>query len=1108
MEAPVPVDLPPISLAELKQAVAWSDPGAVLVRPVILRRVIREDRRLVGFRLKIPHRKSYVIGREALLEIVDAVDLDLAPGRELPERVVLIEQPSERELAARSGDEVLVACWRLLFHGRVHVALEQRVAAGALSATALRGKISRIGVVEFDEIRTVLAQERMLLPPVVDTAVYVEFAAVYLELRHFAATFVARYFPALEDVAAIDALLSEDVDAETLYQATRPQGAPDPTDPFQMQQWEEGPDEPDAVEPPSEPPSEGRSPWLYRLLLGLANRAERSGNLVRSAIYLARAARRAPEAWSGRSRAMLRGVVQRLVDRLLAALELRGESSLVWREPLLRLVEQAAAGVWTAEARLLYVLQKVCLDSEREISTVDLVEWVLSRGRRPIVRPLPNQREVLMSKHLSAAMRRLATVRMGDAQRRQLSALLHAAAERVEAQFRRRAGPRVLAALDAVGLKPANLPERVAQKKLSEELLDRVVERGFVTLGDLRDAMSRNTLKLPDLARPADFFRGDRLLEADRRLAEAIDGVYRRGEFYLRWMQRLSALAFGTRTGRFLTRYAAVPFGGAYLALAGVEHVVEFITHRKLHINSPLNLLLLGLFLLGLLYVERFRRVVRHGWSVFCRLVRAVAIDLPCWIACWPVVRQILDSRVFLLAEQYVLKPAFWAAIVCLVVPFRWTGWPSSLLRVSGVFLAANLVLNSRLGREMEETVTGWIVESWHRYGVRLVTGLFYYVWDLFAAILGAIERALYEVAQWLWFRSGQGRGMLVVKGLMGFVMFFVTYVVRFGVNLLIEPQINPIKHFPVVTVSHKLLLPMIPSFAGVLALTMEKGLAITVATAVITSIPGIFGFLVWELKENWRLYAANRADALEPVLIGHHGETMGRLLRPGIHSGTIPKRYARLRRAERRARRNGAWKGVRKQMHALEHIELSVRRYVDREFLELLAQSPQWDRDPPVVEGIRLGTNRVQVRIRLAERPQAALRIRLETKAGWIVAGAADGGLMGQLTSDERGQLALAMVGLFKTSGAELVRQQIEAALAHPAGYDFRAEGLVAWFDPALVAETLYDLRDGDAGWRRQLLFAETRVRWEQWVAAWGAEPAAGTEPAIAAVTPPVEEA
>ena len=134
--------------------------------------------------------------------------------------------------------------------------------------------------------------------------------------------------------------------------------------------------------------------------------------------------------------------------------------------------------------------------------------------------------------------------RISESQRRQLADLVQHATMRVEARLRRRIGPIINAALDEVGLMPQNLPERVARKKLVEELLDQIGDRGFLTMGDLRDAISRNNLKLPDLAGPFGFLRGDDLLLADRKLSLMLDGVYRRGEFYVRWMQRLSSLGF------------------------------------------------------------------------------------------------------------------------------------------------------------------------------------------------------------------------------------------------------------------------------------------------------------------------------------------------------------------------------------------------------------------------------------------------------------------------------------------------------------------------------------------------------------------------------------
>src|SRR5262245_1596507 len=94
-------------------------------------------------------------------------------------------------------------------------------------------------------------------------------------------------------------------------------------------------------------------------------------------------------------------------------------------------------------------------------------------------------------------------------------------------------------------------------------------------MGGLRDALSRTPLELPDLSGPAELGLADPLLRANRGLGGAIAGVYRGGEIYLRLLQRLSSLAFATIIGRFLTRFVVIPFGGAYLALEGLQHMVQ-----------------------------------------------------------------------------------------------------------------------------------------------------------------------------------------------------------------------------------------------------------------------------------------------------------------------------------------------------------------------------------------------------------------------------------------------------------------------------------------------------------------------------------------------------
>ena len=1131
-EGPIkPIDSEPTSrltLGELEVAVRAADPTAFLVLPRILRRVIKQDQQLAGFGLVVPHRKSYVIDGKQLLEIVEKDELGLPDYAVLPEKVILLARPDPGELEETPAGDVLLDCWRLLFHARVHVALEDKLAAKQLTPVMIRGRIHRVGTAEFDEVRAVLGQDDLLLPAGGEESVYVEFAATYLELRFFSAGFLPHYFPSLKSLESVDAVLCEDIDAAELFRATRPAGAPDPRDSFALDEWADKSAEADIFPPDTFSFDEIPSQSKYRVLMRKSHRPASLGNVVRSAIYHARARCCAPPELAGRAESAVKTDVNRLIQRLRAALEVERSSPQHWRESLFALVGQTPRGIWTVEARLLYDLQKVCVDHEREVYTVDLVEWVRTFGRRPLKRSLPTQRDVLMLKHLRSAAGRLALVRISDGRRRQLAQLVHDAMERVEARLRRRLRPRIDASLDEVGLKGRNPPEQVARKKLVEELLDQISERGFLTMGDLRDAISRNNLKLPDLAEPLDFLRGDQLLQADRRLAIALDGVYRHGEFYMRWMQRLSSLAFGTAVGRFLTRFVAVPFGGAYVALAGVHHAWEMIPGKEpgqtsasagLLLTSPAVVLSLGLLLLGLINSAGFRRAVGRFFSTAYRAFNSLAIEPIRWIVQSRLLQQIVHSRPFTISFRFVVKPLVWTVIVWRLALLDEPSWRMSPGAAVSIFLAFNLLLNSRLGRNAEEVAADWVVQGWHRFGLRAITGLFWFVVDAFRRLLAVIERMMYSVDEFLRFRSGESRMSLIVKTVLGFVWFFVAYVLRFAVNVLIEPQINPIKHFPVVTVSHKLLLGLIPHFTGVLiGLGMEKALAGLTATAVITSIPGLFGFLVWELKENWRLFAANRRPELGPIPIGPHSETMSRLLKPGFHSGTLSKRYAKLRRAERRARAGGSWRAAHRHARAIRHAELSIRRWVQREFLELFAQSKSWPAARIIIDEIRLGTNCVRLTLGSADDAEAPLKLVFEAKSGRLLAGVIASGWIDRLPPDGRRVLAAAIVGLYKSAGVEMVRQQIEGEfhvsvplaklsvpLAKPVPslcYDVTTEGLVVWPDEMSDVEVFYDLREGP--WiapqsvrglprrrmptieRRRIIFDEVPVDWDRWVEAW----------------------
>jgi hypothetical protein len=1114
----------PLSVAELERAIVAVEPAALLAAPRILRRVIKHDRQISGIGLKVPHRKIYIIEAQRLLKIVDRDELGLAADDIVEGVVVLLARPDADYLSTLSAGEALVKYWRMLFHARVHQELDRKAQDGTLNETTIRQRIARLGAAEFEEARVVLRQEDLLLPPVDDLSVYTEFAAVFLELRFFAPALIRRYFPALNDLDRVNEILELDLDAQRLWLQTRPAAAPLPEQVIDENDVELLEDiEAAELAVIESKPSEG----AYRRLNRRADRAAALGNAVRAAILRARSARFVRPSLANRVRAAAAEDLQRLIDRLQVALELGDKDMRRWSQPLTALLGRSVNGYWTREGRTLYDLQKVCVDSEREVYTLDLVEWILAWGKAPLKRHLPGQREVLMSKHLRVALRRAGNARIDDLARRRLVRLLQAAVGHAERRLRERFRPAVASALAEVGLRPANVPERVASKRLIEELLDQVVERDYLTMSDLRDAISRNNLKLPDLESGRQFWSGDQLLAADRTLAASLDGVYHRGEVYLRLPQRLSSLAFGTPFGRILVRYLAIPYGGAYLLLEGVKHLLLLIggVGERAAASAgeevppvpdlvppdimPLAVFVVGSLLLGLIYIDGFRRGCIHAWRLLYRGGRWLLVDLPGWLLRVPFVRALLESPLYHFAGRYVVKPLVFTVLI--LAAFRSLSRDTHAAARNGVliFFVVNLVLNSRVGRDAEELITDWLVHNWDRFRLRVLGAVVQMVMDFFNRVIDTIDRFLYSVDEWLRFRSGQGQAAVVAKSVLGVLWFFVTYVVRFCITLLIEPQINPVKHFPVVTVSHKILLSLVPVFSspivGGLERFMNAGAAKTIFGTAILVLPGVVGFLVWELKENWRLYKANRPRTLQPAPVGHHGETILRLLRPGFHAGTIPKLYARLRRADRKALWTGNWKKSRKYREALESVEHVVRDYLNREFVELLSESRRFQALPLQLGRVGLGANSIRIEIHCSEFADTPLEIGLADQAGWLTARIIEPGWAARLSDVPRQALADALIGLYKMSGVELIHEQIAAQLDPQNSFGLTDLGLMV-FSAGGQPQCFYQLRDQHSHTpsdvaapvvhpepfdREALVFASWPVPWDLWVEVWDCDQA-----------------
>ncbi|HEX3761787.1 MAG TPA: hypothetical protein VHW23_23975, partial [Kofleriaceae bacterium] len=550
--------------------------AAVLLEDRVVRRVIKQHRQLPGIGLQVPHARCFALSRADLERLVerDELGVDL---HALPDDLVIFG--GSRALLAAGDPSELARAWRVIFHARVHQALDARARTGAITAASVRARIHRIGQTEFDEIRAVLRQEDLLLPPAGDTATYIEFAALYLELRAFAPRTLGRTFPTL-DAARVDAAIALDVDAAALLAASRPARALDLP-----------PDEPPAATVPHEAGAAatgdparaaGAVTVVDRSARKRAGRARYKGNRARAAILALRAG----------DRDAARGDLDALCERLARAVGSPAPGA-GWTAALLPVAEAVAAAPfvrYTPGVRLLADLQAACVVAERDVQEVDVAGWLVSRRRRPLVRSLPATREVRVAKHLHAAARKLAEHKLAGGDHDRVAAVVHDLVERADQHVRVVLRPKIDAALDAVALHPRNLPERVAQKKLVDELLDRAVEVGQLSLGNLRDAISHNDLKLPDLTR-ARLRSGDELLRCDDALSRSLDGVYRRGEIYLRLLQKISSILFGTPLGRLLTLYMILPLLGSYIVFQGAHHMVgaiaKHVIGREARIATP-----------------------------------------------------------------------------------------------------------------------------------------------------------------------------------------------------------------------------------------------------------------------------------------------------------------------------------------------------------------------------------------------------------------------------------------------------------------------------------------------------------------------------------------
>ncbi|MCS7014623.1 MAG: hypothetical protein NZM42_00720 [Gemmatales bacterium] len=1066
-----------------QKRLAAIEPSVLLVEAPLLRRIARVSQQISALAWRVPHQDVYVLDRERLLDLATESELGINKPGDLRPQVVLVAWPP----GEHAEDALAGLLLRRLVHGWVE--LHWRSVPEEQQNRLAWQRVQQLGGAEWEEIVAVADQDGWLprhgLP---DYAIYREFAAHWWELRLACPQRLPLWFPTLAPQAQrIDEVLLQDVDIPQLQRKLRQAHWPMPQELNPKEHSREATVSASAQAQSREAPS-NKSPtgpgevFVKSLAANPAQSAEpvvirdssawprveaaaKKGNVVRAALLCWQVSLTLPASfrplWQREARHFLGELAQRLASifpPLSQTLEEQLAEKDTWHNTLCALLPAAAEqGYFSQEARVLYDLQRLAEDAQRGVYVVDLAGWLRTWGSLAWRRQQPLLQQFLVLRRLRSARHRLALCSLDDAMRLRLATLLESAIHEWEMRLRQLVGPILRRVLHDVGLVPHNLAEQIELERLVQELADRVVETGHIRLGQLRDAISRSQLKLPDLRGPSEWWRGDPLLAADKRLAHELDGIYRRGEVYLRWFQRFSSLFFGTWLGRLLSLFLILPFLGAYIILEGIDHVLVHplagLWGLDFHISGRFQVFALGAFLVGVINLVQFRRVVVRWCRLGFRGLRWLLWDLPRRVLRWPPLLRLWQSTPLVIFRRHLILPL--ALATGTLAACAWWEVEGNWLQLS-VGLAALFGLMVTLTREGHialATCGDYLAWTFRYLSLEWITLSLQWILALFQRLLNYVERLQYRIDEWLRYRGGESRWRLVWKALASLVWSWLAYILRFSVYLLIEPQINPIKHFPVVTVSHKLLLAGLPIFTvwtlnllGWEPNDVNKAKAAALVTSIIWAIPGVFGFLAWELKENWKLYQANRSATLRPLHIGHHGETVAQFLRPGVHSGTLRKFFRQGRRIfADQATTTSPHSSARwhRQRH---HHQETLHAFVERNFVRLLRHCPDWTGPALEVKDVELGVSTITVHIAShpRERTERASDLtmgvlRISCQGGWIVAEWLQPGWLATLPAPARAVLHRALDGLYHWAGAEVLSERLRETI--PPDYQWRLE-------------------------------------------------------------------
>ena len=640
---------------------------------------------------------------------------------------------------------------------------------------------------------------------------------------------------------------------------------------------------------------------------------------------------------------------------------------------------------------LLAHLETLLLAGGATYYRVDLLGWP-RRGRLREVLPFQGTLKSLAALRSARALARELPWSLADMDRLLLP--LRSLEEQVGQRLSRAMEPHLDLALASADLIADSPDERLAGARLRDAMAALIRTRGHLRFGDVRDLLNRDLASLPDMV-PEELWRGDRLGRFDRAAARALPGVYRPGEPYVKGLQRLSAPLFGTPLGRTLLCWLILPWLAAWVLLEVVTHLTA-LTGEHGHapvLSGPWALAALAV--LGSLAANTGlgRRILSAAWGGVVAVARLLLVSLPLallrsppvtWLAGHPWTRSLwLRLALPVLLGLVPLAPVAAAWLWAMPEGPGIAGWIGVL---AVAFALGTLLRETPDGRRrLDDIITLLRRQRDYLRHERLVD-LIAPVMKFFEHVLRALGGVLHGIRMRLSLRLGESLALTLAKAVLAPLWGLLEALLRFYAVVLVEPQVNPIKHFPTVTIAHKLMLPFLPALTqalhGALTSVLPALIAVPIVGVTIALLPGLFGFLVWELKENWGLYRSNRRTQVPVARLGPHGETVTEMLRRGFHGGAVPKGFDRLREGVERmvAREAPDARALRRLIEPLAERRRLLAELARQELAERLRGAhPSW-----LIEiaepGLATRRFELALTIRLPGDPRAArLGIELE---------------------------------------------------------------------------------------------------------------------------------